>query len=167
MSNVTLVLLILLSSAAVWTVLAGSLIRSAIGLAVTSVVLSILMFRLDSPLAAMFELSVCAGLITAIFISAITMIKPLSAEETAVNSRKRKKRYALLLPLMLVAGAAAAYLAVPADFIGTFAETENNIRKVLWNVRQLDLIGQIAIILVGIFAVQVLYKEIRKSGPKE
>ena len=50
-----------------WAVMARGLLRAAIALATTSVVLAIIMFRLDSPLAAVFELSVCAGLITVVF----------------------------------------------------------------------------------------------------
>ncbi len=46
---------------------------SAISLAILSIIIAIIFFMLDSPYAAAFELSVCAGLITALFISAIAL----------------------------------------------------------------------------------------------
>jgi NADH-quinone oxidoreductase subunit J len=68
--------------AAVWTVMSARLLHSAIGLATTSVILAILMYQLGSPLAAVFELSVCAGLISAIFLSAI----PLAGRNVCTGS---------------------------------------------------------------------------------
>jgi len=56
------ILLTLLVLAALWTVMSSRIVRAAVGLAITSVILSIIMFHLKSPLAAVFELSVCAGL---------------------------------------------------------------------------------------------------------
>ncbi|MDD5730401.1 MAG: hypothetical protein PHN57_04670, partial [Candidatus Omnitrophica bacterium] len=55
-------LLIAMVLAALWAVMATRLLRAAIALALTSVILTVIMFRLNSPLAAVFELSVCAGL---------------------------------------------------------------------------------------------------------
>ena len=157
MSNVTLVLLIILVILAVWTVLASSLLRSVIGLAVTSVILTILIYRLGSPIAAIFELSVCAGLITAIFVSAISMLKPTGFSELAANSLERFKRYRYLILLLIFAAAALIVLQVRSDFSAVFANTETDVRTVMWNLRQADLFGQILIIFVGIFAVIILY----------
>ena len=42
---------------------------------------TLILFLLKSPLAAVFELSVCAGLITVIFISVISLTNPLSQDE--------------------------------------------------------------------------------------
>jgi NADH-quinone oxidoreductase subunit J len=159
LSIVTLVLLIALAAAAVWTVFATSLLRSVIGLAVTSVVLSVLIFRLGSPVAAMFELSVCAGLITAIFVSAISMLKPAGFDELAAAAGKRFKRYRWLVVILIFAAFALVLFEVPADFAGIFASTETDVRKVLWDLRQTDLIGQVLIILVGIFAVTILFSK--------
>ena len=46
---------------------------SAISLAVLSVVIAIMFFKLNSTYAGVFELSVCAGLITALFVSVISL----------------------------------------------------------------------------------------------
>ena len=74
------VLLGALVVSATWTVMTARLLRSAVGLAITSAILTILMFQLASPLAAVFELSVCAGLISAIFISTISLTQRVTAE---------------------------------------------------------------------------------------
>jgi NADH-quinone oxidoreductase subunit J len=124
------------------------------------------MFHLNSPLAAMFELSVCAGLITAIFISAISLIKPLSAEEIARNKKSRLKRYAFLLIIIAVVAIAMQYVKTPS--IGAlFAPIEFDVRRMIWHVRQLDLIGQLVILLVGIFAIRILYMHKDKASHGE
>ena len=87
-----LILLSLLAVTALWAVMATRLLYAAIGLALSSVVLSIIMFRMDSPLAAVIELSVCAGLITAIFISVISLVKHSTLEEIKERSRVQKDK---------------------------------------------------------------------------
>lgn len=164
--DLNVILLIALTISAFLTVLGSSLIRSVIGLAVTSVVLTVIMFRLDSPIAAIFELSVCAGLITAVFISAISVIMPLSNQELAANKASRKIKYAFLLPLIIAVGVALLYIDIPSDIIKILPGQENDVRRVIWFVRQFDLIGQLAILLVGVFAVKVLYKEKPSAEPE-
>ena len=94
--NINLAFLILTVVAAVWTVMGRSLLKATIGLAVTSALISIIIFRLNSPLAAVFELSVCTGLITAVFVSTISMTKPLTHKEILQASKDRFKRYGYL-----------------------------------------------------------------------
>ena len=65
--NLNIIILIILVIAALWAAMTRSLLRSAIGLALISLILTIIMFRLHSGLAAVFELSVCAGLIRSFF----------------------------------------------------------------------------------------------------
>lgn len=48
------------------------IIRATISLAVLSVVLSAIFFHLKAPYAGAFELSVCAGLVTVLFVAAIS-----------------------------------------------------------------------------------------------
>lgn len=69
----TLLLLLLVASIAV-TVLVKDLIKSAIALASASVVLSILFYQMLAPYAAVVELSIGAGLITVLFVSAISLV---------------------------------------------------------------------------------------------
>jgi NADH:ubiquinone oxidoreductase subunit 6 (subunit J) len=67
-------------------------------------VLPTLMFRLQAPLAGVFELSVCAGLIPAIFLSTIGLTQRL-APETLAARRKEKVRRSWFLPILLAAPA--------------------------------------------------------------
>ena len=62
-------LLILLVVSALATVLIRSLLRAGIALGFTSAVLSMIMFRFHSPIAAVSELSVCTGLISVLLLS--------------------------------------------------------------------------------------------------
>jgi len=40
---------------------------------------------------------------------------------------------------------------------------ENNVRNVMWKIRQTDMLGQIVIILAGVFGVVALFKERMKN----
>ncbi|MDD4894091.1 MAG: NADH-quinone oxidoreductase subunit J [Candidatus Omnitrophica bacterium] len=140
-----------------------SLLRSALGLALTSIVLTILMFRLNSPLAAVFELSVCSGLISVLFISTISLTEPMSRQETLKHMKARMTRF-WYLPLVIAgAGAALSLIKIPLDFRFAPRETIHDVRQILWQVRQLDLIGQIIILLSGVFGVTILFREGRKK----
>lgn len=150
-----------------WSVMRGSIIRASIGLALTSAVLSIIMFRLASPLAAVFELSVCAGLITVIFMSTISLAEPLTYAELIKRAKPRIKRFwflpVMLVVILLILVPLASNLNVP--FIPS--ETEKSIYMVLWKFRQLDVFGQILVLFAGIFGVVVFFKNTKKqSGEK-
>jgi NADH-quinone oxidoreductase subunit J len=161
--NLIIVLLIALVVAALWSILQGSLIKAAIALAVMSILLTIVMFLLASPLAAVFELSICAGLITVIFMSTISLTKPLTPLEAIERAKDRLKRF-WLLPVLVIGAAAVLGLAViPVNLALPQAQGPQDVRSILWNMRQLDLLGQVIIILAGVFAVVVLFKEKRKE----
>ena len=49
------------------------LIKASISLGVASAILASIFFLLDAPYAAVFELSVCAGLVTVLLLSAVNM----------------------------------------------------------------------------------------------
>jgi NADH-quinone oxidoreductase subunit J len=149
-------LLILFAVAAVATVLVSNLLYSAIGLALTSVALTLLMFQLDAPLAGVFELSVCAGLITAVFISAISLTRPGTTDEAEPRTAAR----IVLLPVVVLAVGSIFFLADLAYRLPTPPPAgPAEVREVLWNLRQIDLVGIVMIILTGVFGVAVLFKE--------
>ena len=146
-----------------WCVMRGSLIRAAIALAATSAVLAIIMYQLLSPLAAVFELSVCAGLITVIFMSTISLAEPLTYAETIARSKARMKRF-WFLPLILIAlGALLVLFAsnLNAPFIPS--ETIKSVYVYLWDLRQLDVFGQIIVLFAGVFGVVVFFKDMGKE----
>lgn len=158
------ILLIAMTLAALWTVMTRSLLKAALGLAVTSAIISISIFRLNSPLAAVFELSVCAGLITAVFISAISLMKPLTHKETILLSKQRIKRYWYLPVIMILAGILLTKFVIPMNFIPVSGPTAiTDVRSIMWNSRPLDMLGQIAILLAGVFGIVILFKEMGKK----
>lgn len=154
------ILQVLLVVSALLAVLIRNLLKAAISLAAMSVVLTVVMFLLNSPLAAVFELSICAGLITAVFISVIALTKPATLEEERVKVKEHRGKFALLIVLTVLVGAGLV-LAWPSIRleIASAASGDLSIQTDLWDVRQLDLLGQIIIILAGVFGVVVLFKE--------
>ena len=154
-----LILLISLIAAALWAVLTRSLLMSAIGLAVASIILTALLFLLNAPLAAVFELSVCAGLITVIFVSAISLTKPVTRDELKQETKSRIKRYWYLPVLVVALFIFLGYNMVAPEpkLLSVYGELD--VRNVIWKLRQTDMLGQIILILTGVFGVVVLFKE--------
>ncbi len=163
--NLTVIILMLagLVVSALVCIMIRDLLKASIALAVVSAILSVIMFLLSAPLAAVFELSVCAGLITVVFISAISMTRIRSKEEVAQMEKERRKRFALL-PVILIVLLAGALFAIwphldaliPFNNAPLSAVTEQNF---FWNKRQVDLLGQIIIILAGVYGVLIFFKE--------
>jgi NADH-quinone oxidoreductase subunit J len=157
--TINIILGVSLVLAAAWTVMTARLLRSVIGLALTSMILTIIMFKLNSPLAAVFELSVCAGLISAIFISCISLTQRLTDEQMATKQKARFSKFWLLPVILVLAGVALYQVHIPLDFHLQVAPTEGDVRNIIWNLRHLDLIGQIVILLAGAFGVVALFKD--------
>jgi NADH-quinone oxidoreductase subunit J len=162
MTPADIILLTAMVMAALWTVMTRSLLKSTIGLAATSAVITIMMFRLNSPLAAVFELSVCTGLITAVFVSTISLVRPLTHKQIVQLSKDRIKRFWYLPAIMVIAGIALISLNIPVDFKMPVKLAQSDVRGVLWNLRQLDIFGQIVVLLAGVFGIVLLFKEARK-----
>jgi NADH-quinone oxidoreductase subunit J len=158
--------LMVLSAAAV--MMFRSLIKAAIWLAVTSVFLSIALFLLGAYWAALFELSVCAGLITAIFISAISFFT--TARRGEEHAKSHLARFKLLPYLMVGGGLALLALLALNSFTLEFSLPQPTafaeFKQVFWNSRQTDILAQIALILAGSFAVIVLFKERDAKEPQ-
>lgn len=169
MNYLLIALAALLLCAALWTVMAAELVHAAIALALTSVILSVFMFELAAPWAAVFELSVCAGLITVVFISAISMTKRATEAEEKSKAAAHFKRFAWL-PLVLIVGAVSlikgGFFEVLVPPIGLRPDLGAEMRGILWGARRFDLVGQILIILAGVFGVVVLFKSRENSGEK-
>lgn len=156
-TNITILTIMVMF--AIWTVMCRSLIKATIGLAATSAMITILMFRLDSPMAAVFELSVCAGLMTVIFVSTISLTKPLTNKEVVDLSRKRLGRF-WPLPLLLAITGAALLFVKPEAIIEFIPLRESaDVRATMWNSRQLDMFGQIMLLIAGALGVAILFEE--------
>lgn len=157
-------LLTLLIAAAVWAIMHGTLLRAAIWLAITSVVLTVIMFKLGATLAAVFELSVCAGLIPVIFMSTISLTKPQTHEETMDMTKGRISRFWPLPVILVLIGSALIFTNLPLGFTLPAPSTYTNVRSFLWELRQLDMLGQILILLAGVFGIVVLFKNTPKDS---
>lgn len=159
-TTMDIILILCLVVSALWTVMTTRLIRSVVGLAITSVVLTIIMFRLLSPLAAVFELSVCAGLISVIFITTVSFTHRVSAERLIERQKERWHKFWLLPLILVVVGALMLVYKLPKiDFVLPQVSMQSDVRDIMWNMRHLDILGQIIIILVGAFSVAVFFKE--------
>ena len=157
MQNIILLGALLLGALA--TVLLRQIVKAAIALAFTSIVLTILMFRLGAPWAAVFELSVCAGLITVIFVGAISLVKPATEQEEKEQLVFLLRRYLPMLALLLVLGVWLSLLKPTAVPLPPPEAVAWDFRQLLWSVRPLDLLGQIMVMLAGVWGVVVLFKE--------
>lgn len=154
-------LLSLIVICAAFAVVRTRVIRAAIMLATISILVTINLFLLQTPLAAIFELSVCAGLITVIFISVISLTNPMTKEERCEERDNMFKKF-LLLPVIIAVCAVSFYLLTKGiNFIPLpGAEAAEIVSKdEMWHLRQIDLIGQVVIILTGVFGVVVLFKD--------
>lgn len=160
---IDLVILICMILGALWVVMTRSLLRAAIALAFTSAVLSILMFRLSSPLAAVFELSVCTGLVSVLFISAIGLTHPSTREETLEHMVERLRRFKYLPFIIVAVGIALSFIAVKLSLHLPPPETESDVPTILWNLRPMEMVGQVIILLSGVFGVVILFKEVSKK----
>ena len=156
-----LLLLILMLISALWTVMGRSLLKATISLAITSAVITILMFRLNSPLAAVFELSVCTGLITVIFVSTISLTKPLTHKEATELSKDRIKRFWYLPVIVAVVGVGLILMKIKNNLTPTTSAWSlvQDVKSVLWNFRQLDMFGQIIVLIIGALGVSILFEE--------
>ncbi len=144
-----------------------SMVKAAVSLAGISALLAVVLFLMGASWAALFELSVCAGLVTAIFISAISLTATDRKQPEKVSAHK--SRFASLPFILIFAGVAMIALLVLGGFVispaatspllsGTFTPAAT-FKEALWNMRQADVLGQIIIILAGAFAVVILFRE--------
>jgi len=154
-------LFILIALAAVAAVMARELLHSAIMLALVSVGVSLLLFNFQAPWAAVFELSVCAGLITVLFISAVSLIR----REEGRTPDSRARFYAMPL-VMCIMAIAAWFYAVPffesLENYARFSERPSSLGAIIWDSRRFDLLGQVSILAAGVFVVNSIFPRRKK-----
>lgn len=136
--------------------LARDLIKAAISFAAASLMLGIVFFRMGAPYAGVFEISVVAGLITVLFILTIAL-----TEKKAEVRESQKAR--LIFPLFFIVFIVINALVMRGIIrkiptLPTDAET-GLFGQVLWGQRTFDLVGQVAVILAGVFAVLALFRK--------
>lgn len=143
--------------------MATRLIRAVVALALASAVLAIIIFRLNSPLAAVFELSVCSGLISVIFLTTISFTERISQERMILRKAERFGRFWLLPFIIVICGVILYAIKFRIDFSQPRAIIDTDVRNIIWHLRHADLLGQVLILLAGAFAVVILFKEPKKD----
>jgi NADH:ubiquinone oxidoreductase subunit 6 (subunit J) len=157
-----IVLIALIVVFALLAVLLTDLLRSAISLALASVCLSIVFFQLHVPYAAALELSVCAGLVMVLLVSAIGLTR-----RTPPEQEERGKSAVVIIPILALLAVAvidiAAFTALSRQAVPVIAyrPIPASFSETLWQTRWVDIRGQLGIVLAGVFAVLALF---RKEG---
>ncbi len=145
----------------IFAVTSRKLIISAVALAVVSAALGVLMYVLGAHSAAIFEVSVCSGLVTVIFISAVSLSngdKQVEALDTAEPARKKRFLPAILIGagaiVMIAAGLSGFSLGAPVA-----SASSASFQEVFWETCQADIFGQMVALIAGAAAIVVFFKE--------
>jgi len=141
---------------AVCAVMARRLLTSAIMLALVSVSVSLIFFDFGAPWAGVFELSVCAGLITVLFVGAVSLIRA----EDEKHPENRTRFYALPLATAIFAIAGWFYLPAFVETLAGAAKVGNgggSIGTALWTMRRPDLLGQVLMLAAGVFMIKSVF----------
>lgn len=139
---------------AILAIRATRLLAAALWLAGVSALVSILLYELGARQVAVIELSVGAGLVTVLFVFAISI-----AGDDALGERA-------VLPRWLAAGAVGALvvllvgMALPVDGEAVEA-TEGSVQVALWDQRALDVLIQVVLIFTGVLCLLGLLAETR------
>ena len=151
-----IILLVAMLAASAAAILAKDLLKSAIALAVSSLLLGIIFFQMGAPYAGVFEISVVAGLITVLFMLTIALTKQ-------GGDVRESKTVKIIFPLFFIVFALIDILVmrgvlarIPA--LEAAAET-GTFGEVLWKERSFDLVGQLGIILAGVLSVLALFRK--------
>jgi len=140
------------------------LLFAALSLAVSSLFLSIVFFLRNAPIAGVFELSICAGLIPVLLI----------AGGTAFREIKEKPRVSSYL---LYIGMGIGFLIIAFLVIGSIGEVFGGAYKLsfisfekigslgtmLWESRGSDLLGQLAVLWAGTLGVLVFLRKTKEE----
>jgi len=156
--------LVLMVLAALWASLTTLLLRATIGLALTSAMLAVVMYSLGAKFAAVLELSVCAGLISVVFVSVVSLTQRRPFKDYATRRLSRMRRF-WPLPLVLIAiGVALTFVHAPVKVAVPLPNGDGDVRTVMWTLRQMDLFGQILILAAGVVGVLVFFKKDETDG---
>ena len=120
------------------------------------------MYRLGAPEVAVIELSVGAGLVTVLFVFAIS----IAGEEPPVALRALVP-WPLAALGVLCAAALAAFMVLPTLRTPATPGAAVAFPTVLWEQRGLDALLQVVLILGGVLAVLGLLAERRSRAGKE
>jgi uncharacterized MnhB-related membrane protein len=145
---------------AILAITAKRLLSSAIWLAGVSALSAILFYLLGAREVAVIELSIGVGLVTVLFVFAISI-----AGDDAMDAKPLVPRIlGALLALCLTA--LMGWMVVPS-FLSGVPVPEASSTDILWQVRGMDLIVQVTVIFAGVLSVLGLLSEKILTLPAE
>jgi len=146
---------------AVMALRAARLLVSALWLAGASALVALLLYLLGAPEIAVIELSVGAGLVTVLFVFAIS----IAGEEEISNLVSIPKPIAGVL--VLVAVLLLGWLALPILNFQAPTVALGNLGSTLWRDRSLDVLLQVIMVFSGVLGVMGLLAEGKPGSSKE
>ena len=147
-----IVLMLAMLACALMAFRAKQLIVSALWLAGCSAILSILMYLLGAFAVAVIELSVGAGLVTVLFVFAISIAGGEAAEAKSIIPRP------IALIVSLVAIVLLAFMTI-SSLVSLPAATEPTFSEVLWQQRGLDMLVQSGLLFAAVVGMLGLLSE--------
>lgn len=151
-----LVLIILAMVFSVGAIRAKRLIESAIWLAGVSALVSIVLYLFGARQMAVMELSVGAGLVTVLFVFAIS----IAGEDNIPSQPVLPRMLSIGGPLFLVILVCWYILSAPVS-PPVAPEPENLLSDVLWQQRGVDVMVQVALIFSGVLGLLGLLAEVK------
>ena len=131
---------------------AQRLITAALWLAAVSVQLATILYLLGAPEVAVIELSVGAGLVTVLFVFAISVAGELTEDLPTIVPRPLAASLILFIVVLLILFVTPTAESAPAAAEADFA-------TVMWAQRALDVWLQIALIFAGVLGMLGLLTE--------
>lgn len=137
---------------AIQAIRARQLLTSALWLAGVSALVSIILYRLGAQEVAVIELSVGAGLVTVLFVFAISIAGDDAMGAPAVVPRPLAVGMALVFVIILGA------MVFPVDDLDDVA-VDLTFSDALWDDRALDVLVQIVLIFAGVLGLVAILKD--------
>ncbi len=142
------------------------LLYVAVSLAVVSVLLSLVLFHYGANIAGVFELSVCAGLSTVLFVATVSLTK-----DSDKKAETRLPAYFIPLFLLIFAGLDALIVKWLQRTVtspgGAAAPAGVTFQQAFWELRSTDILGQVSLILAGVFGILALFRLASKEKKHE
>lgn len=139
---------------AIQSLRADSLLRSAIWLAGVSVLLSIVIYLLGAHRVAVIELSVGAGLVTVMFVFAISVAGDEGIGERSLMPKPLAWGLVIFSGLLLINYVLPIRTSIPAV-------SETSLIAVFWQDRSLDLLVQVVLIYSGVLGLVGILAEVK------
>jgi uncharacterized MnhB-related membrane protein len=147
---------------AIMSILAKRLLISAVGLALTSALVALMIFLLGAPQIAVIELSVGAGLVTVLFVFAINI-----AGEEVIDVKSILPKPLVWGCVILACGLAIFLVLRAAGFVQFPTIGEQVPAVILWEERYLDILLQTVLIFAGVLSVIGLLSHAKPETQKE